>query len=234
MRKSLDLVGDGDELDLVLDIEHTFGVKFTDAELEACGTAGDLNQALWQHMEKRAGEGNIRCINAMAFNALRRALKVAGASRNVRPSDRLENFGVKPKQLSLWVHEQAGLALGFAYGALGEAATILVLAGFACIILGIWWHGLFIAAVALFLCAWGLIRQDSGSYKGCETVGDAVAKMVRDNFGKFVERGARFDAQSVWHALRETLSSFDGCPADEIGPDTLLICPRKRWFATGS
>ncbi len=225
MRKSLDLVGDGDELDLILDVEDTFAIKLADAELEACRTAGALNEIVWRHMAQRAETGNVRCMNAMAFNALRRVLMAAGASRNIRLPDRLESFGMKPKQLSLALREQTGLVLGFASGPLGNFGAIALLAGIACVFLGFAWHSLFIAALALFLCFWSLIKLDSGSYEGCETVADAVAKTAADNFGALADKGGRFDAQSVWQALRETLSSHGGCAAGEIGPGTLLIHP---------
>ena len=223
MLKSLGLVGDGDELDLIQDIESVFGVAFADAELEAGRTVGDLNEALWRHMSARVEAGNVRCMNAMAFNALRRVLVAADASRNIRHSDRLESFGMKPKELSRAIHGKTGLVLGFALGRLGNAGTIAVLAGIACVLLGIAWHGLFAAALALFLCAWAAFRLDTGSYEGCETVGDATAKIAVANFGALADRGGRFDAGSVWLALRETVAHNTGCPELEIGPDTLVM-----------
>jgi hypothetical protein len=210
MRNSLDVNDYEDSADMVADIEQVFAIKFADAELEACRTAGDLNDVLWRHMSQRADAGNIRCMNAMAFNALRRVLVAAGGPRNAGLSTRLDGFGMTPKQLSLAVREQTGLVLDFAYGVLGNVAGIAALAGFVCGLLGLVWHSLFIAAVVLILCSWVLMKLDNRSYKGCETAADAVAKMATANFGAFVEKGARFDAQAVWQALRETLSLFDG------------------------
>ena len=85
MRKSLDLVGDGDELELIEDVEEIFAIKFADAELEACRTAGDLNDIVWRHLSEHADASNSRCMSAMAFHALRRSLVSAGAGRKSGP-----------------------------------------------------------------------------------------------------------------------------------------------------
>ena len=79
MRKSLNLVGDGDESDLIKDLEDIFAIKFAVAELAACRTAGDLNGILWRHLSRRAGSDNVRCMDAIAFYALRSVLVSAGA-----------------------------------------------------------------------------------------------------------------------------------------------------------
>ena len=102
----------------------------------------------------------------------------------------------------------------------------MILAGIVCLLLALEWHALLIGAGVLFLGARILLKRDSGAYrKGCGTVGDAAAKIAAENFGTLVEKGARFDAKSVWQALRTALSWQGDCPAEEIGPGTLLIHP---------
>ena len=226
MRKSLNLGGDGDELELIIDVEEIFGIKFTDAELEACRTAGDLNEAVWRHLSGRGGGDNIRCMNAMAFYALRRALTPAGAGRKIRLSDPLDSFAQTPKQLASALQQKTGLKLRLVLGKLGTAGALMILAGIACLLLAIKWHALLIGAAALFLGARFLLKRDSGAYKrGCKTVGDAAVNIAADNFGLLAGRGARFDAKSVWQALCAALSWYGDCPVDEIGPGTLLIHP---------
>ena len=128
MRKSLDLDDDLDQVELILDLEEIFAIKFTDAELEACRTAGDLNDIVWRHLSERADASNLRCMSAMAFNALRSTLLSAGAGRKIQPSDRLDGFSIAPKQLTLAVRQQTGLTISFAPGRLGEASAWLMLA----------------------------------------------------------------------------------------------------------
>jgi hypothetical protein len=223
MLQSLDLVGDGDELEIVLAVEDAFAIKFTNDQLEYCLTAGDLNGAVWAHMSGRAGADNLRCMNAMAFNTLRRALVANGAPRNIRPADRLEGFGMRPRELSRALRQETGLALGFGLGTVGNAGAIALLAGAACVLLGIVWHWLFAAAVLLFAAFAILVRLDSGSYEGCETVAEAAARIAASNFGALAAGGGRFDAASVWQTLRETLAAYCDVHAEEIGPDTRLI-----------
>jgi hypothetical protein len=223
VRKSLDLVGDGDELELIIDVEEIFAIKFTDAELEACRTAGDLNDIVWQHLSQHADAGNSRCMSAMAFHALRRSLVPAGAGRKIRPSDRLDGFAMTPKDLSSAVRQQTGLTISFARGRLGRASAWLMLAAVITLLLGIAWHALFIVAGGLYIFARVLSKRDSGSFEGCEIVANAVTEISASNFGRLAGRGANFDPKSTWQALRKALSRHGDCPEDEIGPGTLLI-----------
>jgi hypothetical protein len=225
VRKSLDLDGDLDQVELILDLEEIFAIKFADAELEACATAGDLNDIVWRHLSERADAGNLRCISAMAFHALRRSLLSAGAGRKIRPSDRLDGFAITPKDLSATIRQQTGLKISFAPGRLGRAGGWLLLAGAISLLLGIRWPSLFIIAGAFFVAGSALFKRDHGSYDGCETVTDAAAKISAANFGRLVDRGGRFESASVWQALRKALSWHGNCPEDEIGPGTLLIHP---------
>jgi hypothetical protein len=223
VRKPLDLVGDGDELELIEDVEEIFAIKFADAELEACRTAGDLSDIVWRHLSEHADAGNSRCMSAMAFHALRRVLVSAGAGRKIRPSDRLDGFAITPKDLSSAIRRQTGLTISFAPGRLGRASAWLMLAAVIALLLGIAWHALFIVAGGLYIFARVLSARDSGSFEGCETAADAAAEISASNFGRLAGRGASFDPKSAWQALRKALSRHGHCPEDEIGPGTLLI-----------
>jgi hypothetical protein len=225
MREALDLAGDGDELRLIDDLEGVFAIKFADAELEACRTAGDLNEIVWRHLSGRADAGNVRCMNAMALYALRRTLMAAGAGRKIRPTDRLDRFSITPRNLASALLKQTGLVVRFASGALGKAGQWAALAAFALAVAGLEWHGLLVLAPVLGLGGWLLMERDQGSFAGCETLADAAARLSERNFGKLVEQGARPDPPGVWLALCQSLSWHGNCPANEIGPATLLIHP---------
>ncbi len=225
MRKSLNLVGDGDESDLIKDLEDIFAIKFAVAELAACRTAGDLNGILWRHLSRRAGSDNVRCMDAIAFYALRSVLVSAGAGRKIKLPDRLDSFSITPKDLASALWKQKGLAVRFASSALGIAGQWVALAAFPAALLGLKWHVSLILAVVLGAVGWHLMTRDQGSFKGCETVADAAGRISKQNYGKLVEKGARLDPPSVWRALCNALSWHGHCPADEIGPGTLLIHP---------
>ena len=99
-REAVSLISDGDEEDLVADVEQVFDVKFSIPELERCLTVGDLRDAVWRHMERRRTYENLRCMTAMAFYALRRALMADGTPRTIRLSDRLDSLARKPRDLA--------------------------------------------------------------------------------------------------------------------------------------
>jgi len=46
LSNSLNLVGDGDEIDILEDIEGVFDVRFSDDEAERCETLGDVHDVL--------------------------------------------------------------------------------------------------------------------------------------------------------------------------------------------
>ena len=236
MRKALNLVGDGDELELIRDTEEIFAIKFQDAELEACRTAGDLHGIVWRHLSGNAGAGNVRCMNAMSFYLLCRTLASQGAGGKIRPSDRLKSFSISPKRLAKALRVQTGLAVRFSGGMLEKAGRWLAKLAVAAMLLAIPArilhsqllpvHQLLVALAMLLLFAGViLVGSNRGSYKGCDTVGDAAARISEQNYGKLVEKGARLDPAGVWKALCAGLSLYGNCSADEIGPGTLLIHP---------
>jgi hypothetical protein len=45
MKDTLNLVGDGDDLDIIRDVERTFGIKLTDAEAEGTLMGGSIVRA---------------------------------------------------------------------------------------------------------------------------------------------------------------------------------------------
>lgn len=71
MRNSLDLAGDGDELDLIASVERTFGMDITNAEAEALRNVGQLYDLI---QAKCGANGTEACFSQIAFYALRRAL----------------------------------------------------------------------------------------------------------------------------------------------------------------
>jgi hypothetical protein len=88
MSDVLPLVGDGDEVDLVRDIEQTFAVVLDPQELQNCVTVGDLHQLLLvsvPHSER----GQTSCLAAKAFFKLKRAIEKQQSDGVIRPSTEL-------------------------------------------------------------------------------------------------------------------------------------------------
>ena len=151
--------------------------------------------------------------------------RIGRRRRQIKLPDRLDSFSITPKNLESALWKQKGLAVRFASSALGIAGQWVALAAFPAALLGLKWHVSLILAVVLGAVGWHLMTRDQGSFKGCETVADAAGRISKQNYGKLVEKGARLDPPSVWRALCNALSWHGHCPADEIGPGTLLIHP---------
>ncbi len=225
-REALSLVGDGDELDLVADVERVFAIKFDHAELEHCLTAGNLRDAVWRHMQARQSPENLRCMTAMAFHAVRRALMAGGAPRTVRLTDRLDSFAQKPRDFAWAVKQQTSLIVNFSGGPLSLAGTYMQLAWLPLIGGLISAHfGLMLASAAVAASGMLAMRLDPLSFAD-DTVAVVTKRAAWKNFGLLAARGARFDERSVWQTLLHVLADHSDCQPEEIGPDTHLIQQR--------
>jgi hypothetical protein len=79
---TLNLVGDGDELDILKRAETLFGVALANAEVEAIRTVGELFDVIDQKM----GAHHTRaCLTQAAFYRLRRALRAMGCTALITP-----------------------------------------------------------------------------------------------------------------------------------------------------
>lgn len=87
MQNSLHLVGDGDDVDVVVDVEATFNIEISDSEADATYTVG----ALYDLIEmKCGGEPTQVCHTQRAFYRLRRALTEMGADRPIAPETKID------------------------------------------------------------------------------------------------------------------------------------------------
>ncbi|WP_125461844.1 MULTISPECIES: hypothetical protein [Rhodomicrobium] len=230
VRKNLGLLGDGDEMYLLADIERSFGVRLTDADLRNVRSLGDLDDAIWRRLG-RIYAGNTRCMAAMAFYALRRTLKTGNPDFRITPATPLKAFDMPPKVLASALEKREGLQMRFDIGWL---AWIGWLAQFGWIIL-LWtlisgpfdWALPSILAVILGIAAMGV---DRGAYARGDRVGDLAMRLSRQNFAAFAAKGGRVDRTGAWTALRQLAADLQKLPPDEIGRDTLLI-GKPRWFS---
>ncbi|MET4066123.1 hypothetical protein ABID58_000906 [Bradyrhizobium sp. S3.2.6] len=102
MKDTLNFVGDGDDVDVIHDVERTFGIKLTDAEAEQTRTVGQLYDLI-EVKHPNAGSRTQVCLSQMAFYRLRRALKTMGIASEITPQtpisvlERLEPRSMAPK-----------------------------------------------------------------------------------------------------------------------------------------
>ena len=84
-KNSLNLWGDGDDLDVVVDVEQVFDLKLSNQEAESCRTVGDLYDLIVS--KRRSVDLDTRaCLSQAAFYRLRRAFAAMGANGPITPA----------------------------------------------------------------------------------------------------------------------------------------------------
>jgi len=113
MRNSLDLDPEWGAIDLIEEVEATFGFTITKEEAEPCATVGDLYDVICAHTPDWDGqEGS--CGSSMVFYRMRRSLS-PDRMRGVRPETALSASGLQPSRLFKKLADETGLRLP-AYG----------------------------------------------------------------------------------------------------------------------
>ncbi len=197
----LNLVGDGDDVHVVVDVEKAFGVKIADSEAERCETMGKLFDVVLRKIAS-ARETGLRCPTAVAFYRLRAGLRDCGFTEPITPESNLAEFfrqrGAERVRSAL--RAKAGFDLPDLVFSSGSRAVLTIL----------WTLG-----AALSLAAWSLLPL---LVAGCLAAGLAfvlpralrpqVASM-RDftlactawNYGKLSEMCGGARPRDVWNAL---------------------------------
>jgi hypothetical protein len=225
---SLGLIGDLDELEFARAIEQAFGIAFTAEDYALMRTVGDIESAVWRHLQTRALKQN-RCATASAFYELRRSLSNSDRCSKIAPTTPLAALGLSPRKISALVRSRSRMALRFPVTRLTTLGCLMVVTG---LLLGtslavITNSGAtFMAAVAFVASGLLAMQFDPRQFGPLQTVGDAARELVNWNFDAFLSRGARLNRAHVWHAIRVVAADFAGGRIDGIAPDTLII--RKR------
>ena len=127
MNDVLPLVGDGDELDFLQEIERTFAIKLPQ-DLRHCHTVGDLHDVLIASIP-HAEMGKTSCLAAKAYFVLRRAIRKLDPGLVIRPSTELASIiagRADDYRLCRQLKEDTGLKMRTFSGS--WAASMLVLA----------------------------------------------------------------------------------------------------------
>ena len=122
---TLDLVGDGDEDDLLEEIEASFGVEIEGEDAEGLLTVGDLQDLLVQKLEANDARRSV-CLTAAAFYRLRKAISSTSARRVIVPGTRLDRSLVG-RDYQDWRQEvESRCGLRLPAGQVGYLGTLLL------------------------------------------------------------------------------------------------------------
>jgi hypothetical protein len=231
MINTLGLDDDLDTVEVVSNLETSFSIRFTDAEISAWRTVGDIYNTLRSRVsDSRKSAG--RCATAMTFHRVRRAFYDLSIDTRLRPDTPVKGLTtLTTKALFKQIRARSGLRLPrprvALWGTLGMWSILASFVGLAtaAVVAPQWW------LVPMLAAALGitLLRLDPGEVPtDCQSLGDLSRKVTGLNSGKLSNEGAEPNDKDLWNALVEVLSEDTFLPKLEIRPETLLLQKQLR------
>lgn len=233
---TLGLDDDGDDWEIVVELERAFGLKITDEEAKSIVLVGHLYDVLLARLGPGSGE---KCATAMCYYRLRRAILQNAPNLKITPKTKLADICQGNPKLAF---RKLGLVTGLAlarpmYGWIGYLGMAIILVS----IFGGLFGGLFITyldvleplpaptlalmCAAIFFSGVGLMWADPMQWsKRLNTLGDLATVTAALNYGQLIKEGARHRPQELWEALTEVLSVFrDTLSPKDIHRNTHLL-----------
>jgi hypothetical protein len=231
MINTLGLDDDLDTVEVVSNLETSFSIRFTDAEISAWRTVGDIYSTLRSRVSYlRKGAG--RCATAMTFHRLKRALSEMSIDTRLRPDTPAKGLTtLTTKALFKQISANSGLRMPrprvALWGTVGMWSILASFIGLATTaVVGPHWWPIPMLAAGIGSILWWL---DPGEVPpDCQTLGDLSRKVTGLNFGKLSNEGAELHDKDLWNALVEVLSEDSLLPKLEIRPETLLLQKQLR------
>jgi hypothetical protein len=236
-KNSLNLVGDGDDLDLIEAIEASFDVSFGDDELRDVRTFGELYDAVVSHLAHTEDVRRTHCRSATAFRKIRRAFQLTGLGE-IRPSTPLRsllataNHGKLSRRLeyetgldlrattlagwTLVIGSCVATAASLSFLSL-TGSTLDVPTAFGTVV-ATTVGGMFLAVVAASVSnGWGMTFD-----RDLLTAGDLADRAVHLNFKRLSSPSGQNHPADVWRTLEWISRDISGCKR-RIDRDTRLI-----------
>ena len=228
---SLYLVGDGDDVDLLTDIEAAFDLTLSDDEAANLYTLGDLNDMLSTKLKATEGRHEV-CLTAVAFHRLRRALAKLSGIPDVGPRTNLKEIlpDRKFSRLKPVIEDLSGLQLPAPE--MGDAASILtlllmfgtpVLALVSGLLIGQWaWAVLllWVLLVPLFKFAANQLPHH------CSNVGSLAKAIAVLNQGRFAAEFGFSHRDDIWKALADIID-YHGLSRKPVDRQTTFFASAK-------
>jgi hypothetical protein len=224
----VNLVGDGDDVDVLYAIEKAFGVKISDAEALRSETVGQLFDIVCSKLNIPDAR-NIRCPTALAFFRLRAALRRLGhAHRTTTKTDLRAIFRAHgAERLHFSLSSETDLKLPALQ--LHQASTIVLALIAACgVVVSLWlgtWLPLLGSAVLAIMLGFVLPKTIS---QRIANLGDFAVECAAWNYARLSTQAGGSKRGDVWKALiiivrQSTGTSFTG----EINSDTRFFAERS-------
>ena len=222
MADTLDLDPEWGAIDLIEELETTFGFKIQNEEAERCCTVGDVYNLVCAYTAGWDDQVGL-CGSSMVFYRLRRAL-CPEDKRSITPSTPLALLAPSPSKLMDGLSKRSGLRLPVhTLTGLGGAGAALLLAGIVLTVVALFGSHWLVAGASACVAMIGLILvwRDPGRFpKGIQTLGDLVNRAVPLNSKRLQELGGRPVAR--WSILTAIAAEYGKLEPADISPETYL------------
>lgn len=224
---------DLDDVEMIMDLERSFKIKFSDASLERCQNVGELFQYFKQLYPPDKTTG--KCTSSMAFYRLRRTFKAIGITVPITPKTPMNTLSeLPPYELEKSVNKQmknfnVSLAMPSRCGNFG--ADCMAFGTFFAVLSGcFWWkgsaNGSYWLTLSLLVILLGVVlyQIDLGKYKG-KTVRDCAEDFACANFFLLEEEGGDMREATLWKVFCWFLTQHSDADIDprEITMETMLF-----------
>jgi acyl carrier protein len=221
-----------DSVELVIEVEESFGIKIPDQEASEIITVGDLLECV---MRKLGHEESRICLSSAAFYALRSALmNTFGVSRSsVRPASQVEEFLPIASRRRDW--EWLGQSLGMRLPDLQRPSwlTAMILISF---LVSLVWLFASISllsgttihlAFACFIISILIIQitrpLERHLVSGCQTMRGLTLSILRLNYSTFAESKGSINRLEIWDAVKAIIVEQLGVKPEKVTPDASFV-----------
>ena len=225
-----------DLVELVMDVEYTFGIKVSDAKASECKTVGDLYDIVVEQLEVKSFRAAPTCHSRRAFYALRHGLMTAlqVPRQAIRRRSRLGQWLPWRQRRRLW--RQVGEATGVQLPALVRPAFVVLPIASMCVMLtvigavglcmGLSWPVVMLLVMGgpvIGFSAYCLTKPLAVEFRyGSATIEGTVDAIVASNFSALSPPDMLYWPDTVWCSLRTVV-------AESLGVREAEIYRHTRW-----
>lgn len=232
MANDLGLVGDGDELDLIVDVEAAFAVAFEDTELELMLTVGQMYDALLNRIGSKDRQAEL-CFSVLVFYRLRRALMPFMSGERLGPKSLINSrLSAKyPDRIVAQLENETDFTLpGLVMGVPQWLGCLVMLSIFflpgAARALTPWPSFIGYLAIPFVLAAgFMLVKLKRGSRFSADyaDLGTLTRKVVALNYGKLLQEHGYPGDDDLWSAFVAIIEDHSAIPKLDINRETRFI-----------
>ncbi|WP_282607030.1 acyl carrier protein [Pelagibius sp. Alg239-R121] len=224
--KSVGIIGDGDDVQLIEDLESAFKITFSDEEAESIFTLGEAFEVVCSKLPSSQKLQN-KCLTAMAYYRLNKAFCGHG---KIKLSTRVEvPVDLSPRSFQRQLEEMTNLKLDFLTKASLWVVILSLLQFVTWIVAPIMFSGFIAILVGILVVAvshtlWRFADSiDERVWVFDGTLGDLSRQASEVNLGQLVSLGGRWTESDVWKTMTTIIHDLTGFPPENMTPETKFI-----------